>query len=57
MEPASRTHEWGGEYAPYQYRHWAKGDEAAGSTTIYFNMSTWNPYQVVLMEAKLNRSL
>lgn len=55
MEPASRTHEWGGEYAPYQYRHWAKGDEAAGNTTIYFNMSTWNPYQVVLMEAKLYR--
>ena len=55
MEPSSRSHEWGGEYAPYQYRHWAKGDEAVGNTTIYFNMSTWNPYQVVLMEAKLQR--
>lgn len=53
MEPANRTNEWGGEYGPYQYRHWAKGDETTGSTTIYFNMSTWNPYQVVLMEAKL----
>ena len=56
MEPANRTNDWGGEYGPYQYEHFAKGDEVARTTTIYFNMSTWNPYQVVLMEAKLYRS-
>lgn len=55
MEPADRKNEWGGEYGPYQYRHFATGDEAIGTTTIYFNMSTWNPYQVVLMKASLKK--
>lgn len=42
---------WGGEYGPYQYSDYAIGDNS--STTIYFNMSTWNPYTVVLMQASL----
>lgn len=46
-----RENEWGGEYAPYQFEHFAIGDEQ--STTIYFTMSTWNPYEVVLMKASL----
>lgn len=52
MDPG-RQNVWGGEYGPYQYGYLAKGDD--NSTTIYFNMSTWNPYTVVLMKAKLER--
>jgi hypothetical protein len=42
---------WGGEYGPYQFGDFATG--GGGSTTIYFTMSTWNPYTVVLMKAGL----
>jgi hypothetical protein len=46
-----RENEWGGEYGPYQFEEMAKGDDT--STTIYYTLSTWNPYTVVLMESKL----
>lgn len=54
MDPG-RENDWGGEYGPYQYAYFAKGDSTSSKpgTTIYFNMSTWNPYTVVLMKAKL----
>jgi hypothetical protein len=42
---------WGGEYGPYQFKDLAVGDDS--STTIYFTMSTWNPYAVMLMKASL----
>ncbi len=42
---------WGGEYGPYQFEDLATGNDTA--TTIYFTMSTWNPYTVVLMKAQL----
>jgi len=48
-----REYEWGGEYGPYQYEGLATGNES--TTTIYFNMSTWNPYTVVLMKATLEK--
>lgn len=41
----------GGEYGPYEFSHFATGTDQ--STTIYFTMSTWNPYEVVLMKASL----
>lgn len=46
-----RENESGGEYGPYQFAELATG--VAGTTTIYFTMSTWNPYTVVLMKATL----
>lgn len=46
---------WGGEYGPYQYPLFAKSLNP-GETTIYFNMSTWNPYTVVLMKSTLKLS-
>ena len=46
-----RDKEWGGEYGPYQFENFATG--TSSSTTIYFTMSTWNPYTVVLMKAVL----
>lgn len=44
----------GGEYGPIQFEDHATGN--ACSTTIYFTMSTWNPYTVVLMKATLHKS-
>lgn len=51
VHDAGRENEWGGEYGPYQFENLAVGDDT--STTIYFTMSTWNPYTVVLMKATL----
>ncbi len=42
---------WGGEYGPYQFDQLATGMK--GETTIYYTMSTWNPYTVVLMKSTL----
>jgi len=44
---------WGGEYGPYVIDTYSRGDEKNRTTTIYFVMSTWNPYQVVLMKSTL----
>ncbi len=46
-----REYEWGGEYGPYQFEDLATGNDS--STTIYFTLSTWNPYTVVLMKSTL----
>jgi hypothetical protein len=48
-----RENVWGGEYGPYQFDGLAVGDDC--TTTIYFTMSTWNPYTVVLMKATLQK--
>jgi hypothetical protein len=42
---------WGGEYGSYQFEELAIGNDS--TTTIYFTMSTWNPYTVVLMKSTL----
>jgi hypothetical protein len=44
----------GGEYGPYQFEDFATGN--ACQTTIYFTMSTWNPYTVELMKATLQKN-
>jgi len=41
-------------YAPYVISPFTKGD--ATTTTIYWTMSTWNPYQVMLMKSVLRLS-
>ena len=46
-----REREWGGEYGPYMIPRFTQGD--ATHTTIYYVMSTWNPYNVVLMKSVL----
>ena len=46
-----RVNEWGGEYGPYligRYTHVVPGGAA-----VYFVMSTWNPYNVMLMRSEL----
>jgi hypothetical protein len=51
MFGSSRQGEGAGEYGPYVISRFTRGD--ATSTTIYYLMSTWNPYQVVLMKSTL----
>ncbi len=46
-----REREWGGEYGPYLINAYTTG--GGGRTTIFFLMSTWNPYTTVLMQATL----
>lgn len=48
-----RENEWGGEYGPYQFESLASG--TGNETTIYYTLSTWNPYTVVLMKSVLIR--
>jgi Domain of unknown function (DUF4185) len=42
-----RENEWGGEYGPFLIPRFTRGD--ASRATLFFVLSTWNPYQVVLM--------
>jgi hypothetical protein len=46
-----RATDWGGEYGPYVISRFTNGDNAR--TTIYFVMSTWNPYNTMLMKSTL----
>ena len=47
-----RDNEWGGVYGPYQIPSYAT-PERGGAVRVYFVMSTWNPYQVMLMTATI----
>ncbi len=49
--PGEVSGHWGGEYAPYVIPTSVTDD--AGTTRFHFTMSTWNPYQVVVMEGGL----
>ena len=51
LSDPGRDDEWGGEYGPYIAARFTSG--AAGRCRIYYTMSTWNPYQVVLMRSDL----
>lgn len=46
---------WGGAYGPYFVERFAAGDERG--RVVYFTLSTWNPYTVVLMRAKVARAV
>ncbi len=53
LSDPGREDAFGDAYGPYQFPDFATGDDS--TTTIYFTMSTWNPYTVVLMKATLKR--
>jgi hypothetical protein len=53
LSDKGQEHMSGGAYGPYQFEDMAIGDDS--QTTIYFTMSTWNPYTVVLMKATLGK--
>ncbi len=42
----------GGNYAPYVVERWTKVRDS--DLTIYYALSTWNPYVVVLMKSRLH---
>jgi hypothetical protein len=42
---------WGGEYAPFVIERFTKTE--GNTLTLYFLLSTWNPYTIVLMRTKL----
>ncbi|MGC1295903.1 MAG: hypothetical protein WA869_12790 [Alloacidobacterium sp.] len=51
---------WGGEYAPYmidRYTRIVSSDNPnALQAQVYFTLSTWNPYNVMLMTATIQRA-
>lgn len=49
-----RERDWGGEYGPYLIPRFANGDQSR--CEIFYTMSTWNPYQVVLMRSTVGTS-
>jgi hypothetical protein len=51
-----RDNEWGGEYGPYQITRYATGTTGHGSQ-IWFTLSTWNPYQSMLMTSEIGAHL
>jgi len=46
-----RDTEWAGEYGPYMIPSPERTHD--GVTTVYFVLSTWNPYSVMLMKTDL----
>ena len=52
LSDPGREHEWGGEYGPYVIDRYTRAlpDRRAA---VYFTLSTWNPYNVVLMRMVL----
>jgi hypothetical protein len=50
LSDPGREHEWGGEYGPYLVdRFTTRVDD--NTARVYFVLSTWNPYNTVLMTA------
>jgi hypothetical protein len=56
MFGGSRDDEWGGVYGPYQITRYTSGSQGNFSQ-MWFTMSTWNPYQSMLMTAVLTQDL
>ncbi len=46
----------GGDYGPYFISRFTTGDAAAGTSTFYFTMDTWNPYTQVIMKTMIQTS-
>jgi hypothetical protein len=59
LSDAGRKHEWGGEYGLYLIHRYTRGvassDAAIRQAQVYFVLSTWNPYNTVLMTATIQR--
>jgi hypothetical protein len=51
ISDAGREAEWGGEYGPYIMARYTTG--VAGRCRLFFTLSTWNHYQVVVMQTDL----
>jgi hypothetical protein len=54
LSDPGREHEWGGEYGPYLIHRYTRAISQT-LAQVYFVMSTWNPYNTVLMTATIQR--
>src|SRR5215208_5714521 len=52
--PKSPDREIAGEYAPFLLPSQYAKPAPNGQTSIYYLMSTWNPYQVILMRSDVD---
>ena len=52
VQDPGRDDEWGGEYGPYLLERFTRGD--ASGASLYFVMSTWNPYNTVVMKTDVS---
>ncbi len=53
LSSANRLDVQGSDYAPYFISRLTTGDAARATSTFYFTMSTWNPYEVVVMQSSI----
>ena len=51
LSDPGREAEWGGEYGPYLMARFTTG--GAGRCRLFYTLSTWNPYQVIVMQTDL----
>lgn len=54
MSDPGRESEWGGEYGPYIINRFTRGTK--DHCELYYILSTWNPYQSVLMRAVVGQN-
>ena len=54
LSDPGRENEWGGEYGPYLIPRLTRGD--ASRCRIYYTLSTWNPYQTILVESEIGEA-
>jgi hypothetical protein len=52
LSDPGREGEWGGEYGPYLMARFTRATDSG--CRIYYTMSTWNPYQVMIMRSDLS---
>jgi hypothetical protein len=53
LNDPGRFAEWGGEYGPYMIQPMFIYDSNSSIEVVYFTLSTWNPYTVVLMKSNI----
>ncbi|MCX7017980.1 MAG: DUF4185 domain-containing protein [Candidatus Sumerlaeota bacterium] len=52
---SGQANNWGGEYGPYIIPRFTEGN--ATRCRIYYAMSTWNPYQAIMMRSEIGQPL
>ncbi len=53
LSSADRLADGGGNYSPYFISRFTSGDSLQGTSSFYYVVSTWNPYQVVIMQSSI----
>ncbi len=56
LSGTSRLAIGGGNYAPYFISRFTTGDSVLKTSTFYYVMSTWNPYNTVIMKSSIQGS-